>query len=177
MPYALPSKQFLLLAGLLALTRFDHFAPIPDASLAVFVLGGLWVGGGFAFAALFALAFGVDVLAVGLDEARAYCMTPAYWGLLPTYGLLWLAGRHLARQANPFAWTRLLAVSTTAFSLAFVMSNLSWWLLSPRFDLPFVEFWQAVARYYPAYLGGALLWLLLSTLLAQGIRARRAAAV
>ena len=51
MPYALPSKQFLLLAGLLALTRFDHFAPIPDASLAVFVLGGLWVGGGFAFAA------------------------------------------------------------------------------------------------------------------------------
>lgn len=147
------------LAASLAATRFEHFGAIPDASLAVFLMGGMLLGGVLPFAALFALAFAVDLAAVEVESWRAYCMTPAYWGLLPTYGLLWLGGRSLARSPHPFAPTRLLTVGAVLFAAAFVLSNLSWWALSQRFDLPFTAFWVAVAGYFPPYLVSGLFYL------------------
>lgn len=149
----------LVLAAALALTRFDHFATVPDASLAVFLLGGLLLGGAGAFAALFVLAFAVDLAAVEVEAWRAYCMTPAYWGLLPTYALLWLGGTCLARQPDPLAPGRLLALGAVLFVIAFVVSNLSWWAVSHRFDLPFLAFWPAVARYLPPYVLSGLVYL------------------
>jgi len=148
----------LALAAALALTRFDHFATVPDASLAVFLLGGLLLGGAGAFAALFALAFAVDLAAVEVEAWRAYCMTPAYWGLVPTYALLWLGGICLARQPDPLAPGRLLGFGAALFFVAFIVSNLSWWAVSHRFDLPLLEFWPAVARYLPSYVLSGLVY-------------------
>ncbi len=155
------------LALLLAWTRFDHFGPLPDASLAVFLLGGLWLGGMRAFILLFAVAFAVDLAAVGVESWRVYCLTPAYWGLLPTYAGLWLAGRWLTRQAEPLAPTRLLWFAPLVFSVAFVLSNLFWWALSPRFELTFIDFWPAVAQYWAPYVGSGLLHLTLLVLVAR----------
>lgn len=146
------------LAALLALTRFDHFGAIPDASLAVFLLGGLWLGGALPFAALFVLAFATDLAAVEVDAWRAYCMTPAYWGLLPTYALLWWGGVRLGQQPEGVSAPGLLAAAGGLFSLAFVVSNISWWAASHRFDLAFADFWLAVARYYPPYVAAGLLY-------------------
>jgi len=53
-----------VVAGLLLATRFDHFGALPDASLAVFLIGGMLLGGALPFAALFVLAFAVDLAAV-----------------------------------------------------------------------------------------------------------------
>lgn len=160
---------FAALAVLLAATRFDHFGPLPDASLAVFLFGGLWLGGLRSFTLLFALAFVTDLAAVSVESWRAYCMTPAYWGLVPTYAGLWVTGRWLARQAQPLALPRLALAALLAFSGAFVLSNSFWWAFSARFDLPLADFWLSVARYYPPYLGAgllhtALLWLAARTI-------------
>jgi hypothetical protein len=146
-------------AGLLLATRFEHFGALPDASLAVFLIGGMLLGGALPFAALFALAFAVDLAAVEVESWRVYYMTPAYWGLLPTYGLLWLGGRSLARSPHPFAPARLMMAGVVLFAAAFVVSNLGWWALSYRFDLPLAAFCLAVAGYFPSYLGSGMLYL------------------
>jgi len=158
---------WLGLAMLLAATRFDHFGAIPDASLAVFLMGGLLIGGALPFAAFFALAFTVDLAAIEVDAWRAYCMTPAYWGLVPTYAMLWLGGAWLARGDAPFEARRLLLVSAVLFSLAFVVSNLTWWAFSHRFDMAFGDFWLSVARYYPTYIGSGLLYVATAALVAR----------
>ncbi len=146
------------LALTLAATRFDHLGAVPDASLAVFLLGGMLLGGWGAFAALFAVAFAVDLAAIEVDAWRAYCMTPAYWGLVPTYALLWWGGVTLSRRTDGASWRVLLPVAGALFSVAFVISNLTWWAFSPRFDLSFGDFWLAVARYYPPYVVSGLLY-------------------
>jgi len=155
------------LAVTLAATRFDHFGAIPDASLAVFLIGGLLIGGALPFAALFALAFAVDLAAIEVDAWRAYCMTPAYWGLVPTYAVLWLGGAWLARSDAPFDARRLLSVGVLLFSGAFIVSNLTWWAFSHRFDMAFDEFWLSVARYFPAYISSGLLYLAIVALAAR----------
>jgi len=170
------TPRALMAAGLalaLALTRFDHFGAVPDASLAVFLLGGMLVGGAGAFAALFALAFATDLAAVEVDAWRAYCMTPAYWGLLPTYAMLWLGGAWLARRPEPLAPVRLLALGASLFSAAFIVSNLSWWAFSHRVDMSFFEFWPAVAPYFPPYVLAGMFYLGAAALLAKAAPGER----
>ena len=98
----------LALAALMAATRGQQFAPLgqhlPDASLAVFFLAGFFLrgrapGGIGVFAALFALATAFDLAAIGWGGVSSYCLTPAYWMLVPAYGAAfgigrWYAGRH-----------------------------------------------------------------------------------
>jgi hypothetical protein len=139
----------LLLALALAATRVSHFgtsALLPDASLAVFLLGGMLLGGWQCFALLFAAAFG-------------WCLTPAYWGLLPTYAVLWLAGRRLGRQDGP-SFVRDAGVSVTAVALAFVISNATWFAFSDMAGgMSAADYALAVAKYFPPYLGSAMLYL------------------
>ncbi|NBU58679.1 MAG: hypothetical protein EBS23_02655 [Betaproteobacteria bacterium] len=164
---------FLTLASLLVATRFDHFGAIPDASLAVFLLGGMLMGGAGAFAGLFALAFATDLAAIEVEAWRGYCMTPAYWGLVPTYALLWLGGAWLARRPDPLVLGRLALACVVLLSLAFVVSNLSWWAFSHRLDMPIADFWKAVAGYYPPYVSAGLLYLGIAGLVARSLSGAR----
>ncbi|MDW8324875.1 MAG: hypothetical protein RMK60_12365, partial [Burkholderiales bacterium] len=132
----------LLLAG----TRIGHFGSVvslPDASLAVFLLGGLWLGGWGYFAAFMALACAIDVgLAWSASEA-GWCLTPAYWGLLPTYALLWQSGRWL-RAWPQLPVVRFALTALTAVSLAFVVSNATFWAYSGLF--PELTAWEYAQR-------------------------------
>jgi len=170
--YALPALLIVLLA-----TRWGHFGTalsLPDASLAVFLLGGLWLGHWAFFAGLMVAAFGVDLALARSATEAGWCLTPAYWGLVPTYGVLWLAGRWLAvgeraREAGLYT-----LVSAAAVSVAFVLSNVSFWAYSGHFaDMGALEYAFAVARYYPPYLGGAALYLALGWVVHQMLAARR----
>ncbi len=173
--YLLPS-----LALLLVLTRVGHFGTafsLPDASLAVFLLGGLWLGGWGAFAVLMAAAFAVDVTLALSAEAAGWCLTPAYWGLIPTYGALWLAGRWLAREARGEQPGLFTLVATGAVTLAFVISNLTFWAFSGLFpDMDWLEYAFRVAGYYPPYLGSAALYLALGWVVHRLMASRRMAA-
>ena len=160
----LPHRLLILsgLAILLTLTRTSHFgtsAILPDASLAVFLLGGFLLQRSCGFAVLLAAAFGADVLSAQTATEAGWCLTPAYVGLVPTYGVLWLAGRWLAktRQLDFF---HAAGVASLAIALAFVISNATWYAFSGTAgNLGITDFALAVAKYFPPYLGSAMLYL------------------
>jgi hypothetical protein len=158
--------RLIILLGLafaMAATRMSHFGSasmLPDASLAVFLVGGIALQSLWGFSVLMALAFGVDVLSARTAVEAGWCLTPAYWGLLPTYGLLWLAGRWLGRQGR-FDLLTAAGVSLAAVSGAFLISNAFWYGWSDTVtDLSAAEYATAVAKYFPPYLGSAFLYLI-----------------
>lgn len=164
MPLPAPHRYFLLplLALAMIATRMSHFGAadlLPDASLAVFLLGGALLGGWHYFALLFAVAFGTDVLSAQTAEEIGWCLTPAYWGLLPTYAVLWLAGSWLGRQDGP-SFVRDAGTSVAAIALAFVISNATWFAFSNTLGgMSPIDYALAVAKYFPPYLGSAMLYL------------------
>src|SRR5204862_7022694 len=96
MPQRLPIVRFVLLALLMAVTRYHHFGSplqLPDASTAVFFLAGLYVPSVTALPGLLVLAGVLDYLTVDAGGVGAWCITPAYAYLIPTYAAPWLGGR------------------------------------------------------------------------------------
>jgi hypothetical protein len=169
---------FLALLALLTVTRVGHFGSdisLPDASLAVFLMGGLWLGGPRCFAAYAAVAFGIDVfLAKGAVEA-GWCLTPGYAGLVAAYGAVWLVGRALARTPEP-SLARVAGFALVAVGAHFVIANLSFWAFSGYFnDLSIVDYALRVARYLPGYVASGALYLALGLGLRRLWRARAAA--
>lgn len=154
----------LALAVLMAATRFHHsgtaFAPA-DASLAVFFLGGFFLGGRAAACAFLLEAFLIDYLAIACGGVSDFCVSPAYIFLVPTYAVLWWAGRWSAccRYFGKTALLKIVAALVVATSLAFLISNLSFYLWSGRLDaLRWQEYVDGLAREYPSYLGAALFY-------------------
>jgi hypothetical protein len=99
---------YAALAALMAATRFEHFGSaisLPDASYAVFFLGGLYMArsvraSAAVFAALIIEAGLIDFYATSVQGISDWCMTPAYWFLIPTYGSLWFVGRWFALHSH-----------------------------------------------------------------------------
>src|ERR1019366_1511685 len=100
------NRSFMIVAGLvlaMVLTRFNHFGSsvaLPDASLAVFFLGGLYLakapGARWIFAALLVEAALVDYYAITVIGTSAWCVTSAYGFLALAYGAMWFAGNWFA---------------------------------------------------------------------------------
>lgn len=91
-----------LLAALMAATRINHFAPVPDASWAVFFLGGVYLATWtrWAFPLLMVLAVAIDYAVItrtGANFWQHYCVSPAYWALVPAYFAMWTGGLWLRR--------------------------------------------------------------------------------
>ena len=161
---------FALLAALMAATRFNHFGSavsLPDASYAVFFLGGLYLS---RFARASVAAFSVLIIEAGLIDYYAtsvqgisdWCMSPAYWFLLPTYGSLWLVGRWFAMRyaMEGKGLTALALAAWAASSFAFAFSNATFYLFSGRFaDMSTVEYTSRIAQYYASYVSVALLYI------------------
>jgi len=153
-----PRLAIALLLGLvMAATRFHHFGSavnLPDASLAVFFLTGFYLRPKLFFAALLAEAGLIDYLAINVGGVSDYCVSPAYWFLIPTYACLWYGGRWVAER-HELTWRSLVPLIGALFmatSAAFLISNGSFYLLSGRFpDLNWTQYAARVAKYYPPY--------------------------
>ncbi len=170
---------FAALAALIAATRFNHFGSavsLPDASLAVFFLGGLYLARSarvsmVAFIALILEAGLIDYYATSVQGTSDWCMTPAYWFLIPTYGSLWLVGRWFASRhtmkghtvEGPMESKALIGFVVAAWaanSFAFVFSNAAFYLFSEHFaDMSIVEYTSRVAQYYVSYVSVALMYI------------------
>jgi hypothetical protein len=152
------------LALVMAATRMDHFGgalALPDASLAVFFLAGLWLRASWAFPALLVVAVGVDLAALAQSGLGADCLSPAYPFLIAAYGALWAAGRRCRSVASPGVFRHILMVSSAA-ALAFAISNLSWFAFSGHFvDRSLQEYLLATLPQAPRYLGWAVGYALL----------------
>jgi hypothetical protein len=166
---------FAALAVLMAATRFNHFGSavsLPDASYAVFFLGGLYLAKTFrasaaAFTVLILEAGLIDFYATSVQGISDWCMTTAYWFLIPTYASLWLVGgwftRQLERKGHTMAGKDLLGLALAAWascSFAFVFSNATFYLFSGRFaDMGAAGYASRVAQYYVSYISFALLYI------------------
>ncbi|TXL12841.1 hypothetical protein BMR04_14935 [Methylococcaceae bacterium HT3] len=152
------------LALLMALTRSDHFGSaitLPDASLAVFYLAGIFTGGVLSFVVLLTEAALLDYIAITHWQVSDYCISPAYVFLIPTYAIMLLAGKWSAKYTslNSRDLSRQLMCLLVAGSIAFLISNGSFYLLSGKFpELSVVEYMQRVAKYYPAYISSTLIY-------------------
>lgn len=153
------------LAALMAATRMHHFGSalhLPDASLAVFMLAGFFITSPLFFAGLLLEAGALDYVAITHLSVSDFCVTPAYWFLIPTYAALWFAGRYYAR-IHQQSWRSLGIFSGIAFaavSVAFFISNGAFYLFSGRYpDMSVAEYGARVAQYYPQYMTGGLLYL------------------
>lgn len=149
---------------LMLVTRFDHFGSafsLPDASMAVFFLAGLWFGGRYLFAALLVEAGLIDYLAITQFGVSDFCISPAYGFLLPTYLAMWLGGRYSAQftVSSLFSVAKLFLVMVISTSVAYLISNASFYLLSDVFPTAsWSQFAQGFSRYYLSYLGSTLLY-------------------
>lgn len=158
---------FATLAVLMAVTRDHHFGSamsLPDASLAIFLLAGLYLPR-IALPALLVEAGLVDYLAINFGGVSDWCFSPAYWFLIPTYAVMWYAGRfYVARHRQ--SWRSLGLFTATAWvatCAAFVISNGSFYLFSGRFaEMGVLQYASSLTGYYGQYLSGAFLYLALA---------------
>lgn len=159
------------LVALMATTRMHHFGSalyLPDASLAVFLLAGFLIASPLFFGALFLEAVLIDYLAITQFGVDDFCVTPAYWFLIPTYAVLWFSGRYYAR-VHQHSWRSLgvfAGLTFVAVSVAFLISNGAFYAFSGRFpDMNMAEYAGRVAQYYVPYLTSAIVYLVPAALL------------
>lgn len=143
---------------LMGATRFHHFGStfsLPDASLAVFFLAGLWFGGRNLFLLLLVEAGLIDYLAISQFGVSDFCISVAYPFLIPTYFAMWFAGKlcvssgvvKVATLAKQFIF---LGAATT---IAFLISNSSFFLLSERVtEVTWSVYFEQFTSYFPSYL-------------------------
>lgn len=161
---------YATLAVLMAATRFNHFGSavsLPDASFAIFFLGGLYLAryarvSTAAFIMLILEAGSIDFYSTSIQGVSDWCMTPAYWFLIPTYGSLWLAGRWFALrhtlEGRGLVWLAFTAWAASSF--AFIFSNAAFYMFSGNFaDMSAVEYMSRVTQYYGSYVSAALLYI------------------
>lgn len=164
----------LLLIALMMITRSHHFASnlhLPDASLVVFFLAGFYLRSTWIIPLLMLSAFGIDFIAFahGISD---WCMSPAYVFLVPTYAGMWFSGRWFNQQyqkSHDLHWQLTLPLFASLLvsgSLAFLISNGSFYLLSGRFpEMNWAEYSSRVAMYYLPYMSSVFLYISLAAII------------
>lgn len=173
-----PRTQLLIgiaLAALMAMTRGQHFATLnlPSASWAVFLLAGVLLKPRWVFPALFIEASMLDFAAIQWAGVSDWCMSPAYWMLVPAYGSLWLGGRLYAGWHSDRLSSLALLAATVAVSalVCYLFSGGGFLFFSGRYPEPTLALLaERIAFYYPRYLGSLALYVGLAALLYVGAR-------
>ncbi len=163
------------LAALLWLTRGQHFGglDLPSASWAAFFLAGVLLKPRWVFAALFSLASLVDFVAIGWLGVSDWCLSPAYWALVPAYGSLFFGGRLYARlhRDSLSGIATLSAVAVLSAFVCYVISGGSFLYFSGRFAEPTLAMLgEHIATYYPAYLASMSFYVGVAAVLYAGLQ-------
>jgi hypothetical protein len=172
---------FAILAIVMAATRVNHFAALPDASWAVFFVAGFYLRGSvrWAFPLLIALAVLIDFIVItgqGMNFWSHYCVSIAYWFLLPAYFSLWLAGswlrsRYVGLGLREFGF--LAASVLAAVSVCYVLSNGSYYWLSDSWltagsTRSFGGWLENLSDWYVPYLRTSSMYVAIAALLHVG---------
>ncbi|WP_109124131.1 hypothetical protein [Dyella sp. C11] len=132
---------WLVLVAVMIATRFKHFGDLlhlPDASMAVFFLGGLYLRRHWTFVTMVLLAVALDWISISYAGVSNFCVTLAYSFLPLAYAVLWYAGRWYAPRMDQRATSFVVAfaVAFVAASLSFAISNGSFYWLGGRYANP-----------------------------------------
>lgn len=158
----------LLAAMLTRLPMFAGFLHVHDASWAVFFLAGFYLREHWrwAFPLFMGMAVAIDLVAITWMGVPNYCLTVAYWFVVPGYASLWAGGAWLAGRfsADLPGAGRALGALLIAASLCFFITNASFYWVGGRVD-PTWDGWLAnftrwhwpFVRTMLVYAGAALL--------------------
>jgi hypothetical protein len=132
------------------LTRGSHvispFA-LPDASFALFLIGGMLLKKPKWFISLFAFSFVIDLITLSVNTIYQIPINLGYLGLFASYGIMWLFG---SRIANTKSFSKFAAFSVLATLIAFLISTQTYNLLSGTFpDITIKESIQTGWEYLP----------------------------
>lgn len=153
---------------LMILTRSHHAATalhLPDASWAVFYLAPIWLRALWPFPVFFLAAWLTDLVVVDLGGVSGFCMTPAYFALLPAYGTLWLGGLWYARvhRDRPSSLLPFFGIALAVVAVCDLFSSGGFYLFSGYFASPtWAGYLARTGTYLPAFLLSTMLYLSLA---------------
>jgi hypothetical protein len=161
------------IAFLMLLTRGSHVltsVALPDASLALLLIGGLYLRKAAWFTLFVVLATAIDFGAAAVDSLQAFCLTAGYWGMLPTYAVMWLAGLWLGKQSNSLNALQFTLAGLISTLAAFVISTQTYYLFSGRFpNSGILETMQYGWNYLPSFTGFTAMYLVGFWILAKAL--------
>ena len=141
---------YILLLLVMAITRGSHLlTPVsfPDASFAIFLIGAILLKKPKWFISLFVLSVVVDLATLSINSAYQIPINFGYWGLLPSYGVMWFFGLRIAETKS---FLKFAAFAVIATLIAFLISTQAYNLLSGTFpDITIKESIQTGWEYLP----------------------------
>ncbi|MBV6868002.1 hypothetical protein [Xanthomonas euvesicatoria] len=166
-PLSRSCERLVFIASMLLMTatRFHHVSGwlhLPDASMAVFFLGGLALRRHGDFVALLGLSVAIDWAAVRLAGVSDFCITAAYAALPVAYGVLWYAGRASLARGRPGAASLSIAwgLGTLAAVLSFLISNGAFYWWGGRYADPhWAQYLQRAWQWGPLFVRTTALYL------------------
>lgn len=168
---------FAVLATLMVATRFKHFGDVlhmPDASMAIFFLGGVYLRRHLIFIAFVALAVLMDWVSISFAGVSAFCITAAYAFLPLAYAALWYGGRLYAdRLRDSFgSLAGAFGVALVCASVSFAISNGSFYWLGGRYAEPhFSEYVARLWQWGPLFVRTTMAYIAVALVL-HGVLAR-----
>jgi len=141
---------FFFIFLLMVLTRGSHLLSsisLPDASFALFLIGGILLKKPKRFISLFMLSVVIDLVTLSINTAYQIPINFGYLGLLFSYGVMWFFGFHIANTNNFLKFT---AFGVIATLITFVISTQTYNLLSGLYpDITIKESMQTGWEYLP----------------------------
>ena len=135
---------------LMVLTRGAHLltsVSLPDASFALFLVGGILLKKPKWFISLFILSVVIDLATLSMNNTYQIPINLGYLGLLASYGIMWFFG---LRIANTKSFLEFAAFGVISTLITFVISTQTYNLLSGTFpDITIKESIQTGWEYLP----------------------------
>ncbi len=123
----------LIIVILMVLTRGSHLLTaisLPDASFALFLVGGILLKKPKWFISLFAASVIIDLIALSINPTDQIPINLGYLGLLPSYGIMWLIGLYVSKTKDIL---KFLIFSALGTFVSFMISTQTYYLFSNKF--------------------------------------------
>ncbi len=160
--------KFIPLALLMLATRFYHVGSawhLPDASWAVFFLGGFYLARKF-FPLLVLEAVAIDLTFFAMGGSQ-YCLSNAYGFQLPAFAALWFGGALLRKNTarDVMFFVRGVAYWWVAASVAYLCTNASFYFLSGKHaDPTLANYFSHAKIWYAMFVTRPMLYLIVAVL-------------
>jgi hypothetical protein len=142
--------SYSVILFLMVLTRGSHLLTsisLPDASFALFLIGGMLLKKPKWFISLLVFSVAIDLVTLSMNNAYQIPINFGYLGLLPSYGIMWFFG---SRIANTKSFLKFAVFGVIATLITFVISTQTYNLLSGLFpDITIKESMQTGWEYLP----------------------------
>ena len=141
---------FIFLVFLMLLTRGSHLltsVSLPDASFALFLIGGMLLKKPRWCISFLTFSVVIDLVTLSIDNIYQIPINVGYLGLLTSYGVMWIFGSRIAISRS---FLNFVTFSVIATLIAFFISTQTYNLLSGTFpDITIKESIQTGWEYLP----------------------------